>query len=256
MKIPNKETIMDNYELTQNFTDLLNDNKKNHQYKELKETKANYSDCLIIKFSVGGAQGGNCWNDNPASGYSDDIEEIRESLEENIESALKYSLNVGFLNPSEEKINTVVKMLAKEYEYGEFDNDTEYEYYGNYTTYNLYAIPLKEILSPLMNAEQKEVFDQVHTQFMQESDKSFQRSKIQKEHSAMEAALKTFDEQKAQQKSNMCKQLASIQAQLAEFDKKTYAEKTKMKKQFEELTKQLDQFEPEVVAPKKKNKKK
>lgn len=246
---------MDNTELTQFFTDLFNNNQQNHQYKGLPESKDNYSDCILVKVRTGGNSGGSCWG---GSNYNDskDQKEIISDLQQEIESTLFYSLSLAPLNLTKEALQDQAKIAAKANEYGEVSYDEEYEAYGNSSKYNFYAIPMQEVLGPLLTESQKSIFDKVHAEFMEKSNKAFQKNKIETAHTAMEEALKTFDKEKATQKSNMCKQLALIQAQLVDFDKNTYAQKTKMKKQLEDLTQQLAQFEPEIIVVQKKNKKK
>jgi hypothetical protein len=245
---------MDNYELKQILTNVFTDNKNRGNHNELKDSNKNYSDCLIIKVATGGASGGNCWNDNPARAYEKEEEDIISEIQSEIGYAVA-SFDIDDLSLSQKAIKIQVEAAAKSQIDREVGDDYENEYYGNYTSYKIYAIPLKEIFIPLLTPEQQKVFNEVNKNYMESTDKAFQVGKLSKERAQLEKTLKNFDVQKAQQKSQMLKQITNLQAALSDFDSKTYKEKSKMKKDLEDITKKIESFDMPEPSAKKKAKK-
>lgn len=244
---------MDNMELAEFFKNFLEDNKKGQSYyrKEYKDLHMDISAYIVVNVHTGGARGGNCWNDDPACPYREDRDDIIDDIKSTVLSAVQYTFEE--LGVDKKEYEFVVANLA----YNQFDADvserTEYEYYGNYTEYKLYAVPVAEIFEPLLNEEQKEVFKKVLEDFTNGTNKVFQNEKLSKSASELETRIQNFDSIKSKEKKVMLDQIKNLQKRLEDFDAKAYKEKKALKTQLEGVQNEIEKLntpEPKVKSKK------
>lgn len=249
---------MDNMQLVETFKNFLENNKSGQSYlsKEYKRLSTDISTSIVVDVRTGGASGGNCWNDDPAAAYREDREEIIDDINSSLLSAVKSILDE--LGVDKKQYEFVVSNLAYNQMDAEVTDRTEYEYYGNYTEYKLYAVTVSEIFEPLLTEDQKAIFNMVLEDFSNTSNKVFQNEKLSESVTQLEAKIKTFDAIKANEKKRMLDQMKVLEKSLENFDARTYKEKKSLKTQLESAQNELEKLnapEPVVKAKAKKIKK-
>jgi hypothetical protein len=91
---------------------------------------------LTVEWATGGYSGGNCWDDSdPQPYYTGNVEQNLHDLDKILE---KVCPTISFLQ---------YKLLCENIKYG---TRTEYEYYGNSTTYSTKSISVDDIWSFLV----------------------------------------------------------------------------------------------------------
>jgi len=103
-----------------------------HSHPKKKVVKKG-EDTIIQKTIIGEAVGGNCWNDNPAEYHAIDLNKRLDFI------YLEKIINNFCPNISYKKYRKLWENLVHE------EEETEREYYGNYTNYHIFRIDVKDL---------------------------------------------------------------------------------------------------------------
>lgn len=224
-------------ELKEKFEYFLKDNNKNNS--NFKRTKydnfeAHYPDCILLEATIGGASGGNCWGGN-ASRYNKEDYEIVSELKNELKSRLMGILDeikdLGIHNNEEMYSSYTEKVLEKQYNSEVFSYSYS-EYYGNYTEYGVFAINIPELLSPILNEEQKEIFEETLNQFTngahekkekekQERERAEIISRLKGEYETVNKKISTHEQDREDYKSQLEAKVKQAQQLLDNFTKDT-----------------------------------
>jgi hypothetical protein len=87
--------------------------------------------CLVMRYSPRGAHGGNCWNENDLTDYTNEEPDF---------IVLDKLLEVLNLDIPISKYNEILSYKREQ------DGESQMEYYGNYSEWEIHYIPLEDVL--------------------------------------------------------------------------------------------------------------
>ena len=110
------------------------------EYKDKKSKEIDrYKDTLYTRWTSGGQCGGSCWDDDGSNlrDIDGDSEPPYSYTTDTIKSMLKVAVNIND-DEFEKMLPDIEKMIHE-------NDDTNYEYYGNYTSYGYHKIRIFDL---------------------------------------------------------------------------------------------------------------
>jgi len=238
-------------ELIEKFTDFITDTQKTNEYTITHhKLRDNFIGKYITEVEIGGSSGGNCWNDDPSNAYSVDSSERADRLSENIISHFQYFLkDIGFVTD----LQVTAQRLADDMVYSPFDEYSNNEYYGNYTTYGLFSVDLRDVFKKTLDGDTYDLFEKSLASVKEVEDPLILKTELMTQKEELTQVLNAFDSSKARDKKQIKAQLDKLQKMYDEFDSNIDSQKKTLQKQFNDVEKKLDKLEnPNKGASKKK----
>lgn len=153
---------MDKTELKEIFDRFLIENEKTNRYYDnsnpYKNFDANYPDCILMEIEKGGSRGGNCWNDNPSMPFEREDYIIENDISSEITNRIRILMDELNVKLDSRLVKLSIESLARNAINKEVHETYNNEWYGNYTTQNIYAIKLGDLIRPLLTDDEDEVF--------------------------------------------------------------------------------------------------
>ena len=206
------------------FEEFLKSTKSANQYEiEAFKLRQNVSDMVLVTAYIGGSSGGNCWNSNPSVPYRKDSEEIEDDIASSIKSA--FGEVTEKLGISENVLELVAKNFAEDLRHNDLDTKTNGDYYGNYSEYAVYGVPVKEFFNKILSNSNVAILEEVLADFTSVEDKAYQNKVLREQEADLEKKLKEFDEVHTKEKQQLANQVQNLTRRLENYDTVTAKQK-------------------------------
>lgn len=212
----------------------------NHSYDiEKYSLKESYAESFLIEANIGGASGGDCWG-----GRSHDYEKDSDDIVSDISSSLSYKIMRFFSDYvmviPEDTVKDHLNNLSR-YDYIGKNSDGG-DYYGNYSEYGIYEIPMYPLMKKMLDDEHFQIFKNYFSNEKNKINSVFQKAKKEKEIKELALKIESFESKKLQEKERMkndIKQyeeiLNNLKNKLKNFESDKNKELNNLKKQMEIL---------------------
>ena len=158
--------------LTQEINNLLSviQESNNNRIKRY-ELKGNYTNIVTAVAQISEVFGGSCWSEDYHSEKDTPYKEIKPVLKNQFTRTLNpFFDNIGLSTTLLD--NYVDKFLNETKRYDNLGQYTDYEYYGNSTTYGLYGLNLDHLISETCSEEVQRIYHKELNKFKEKLPQS------------------------------------------------------------------------------------
>lgn len=203
--------------------------------------KESYSQSLLIKASIGGSSGGDCWG-----GRSSEYDISDEEIIESIASSLSYLMMRHFSDYIMVEPDVVIKEHVSNisrYDYISKKSD-DGDYYGNYREEGIYEVSLYPLVKKLLDDEYFQIFKSYLSNEKNKLDKSFTDNKIAKRIEELTAKIASFEKDKDKEMSNLKENIESYENILKSLKGKLKNFSTQKTEELSGLKNELKKIKP------------
>ena len=213
----------------------------NHSYDiEKYSLKESYAESFLVDANIGGSSGGDCWG-----GRSSEYEKDTEDIISDLSGSLEYKIMQFF----SDYVMVVPKDTIKEHLHNisRYDyigkNSDGVDYYGNYSEYAIYEIPMYPLMKKMLDDEHFQIFKSYFSNEKKKIISSFENTKKEKEIKELTVKIENFEAKKNKEKENIKNDIKKyeeilnhLKNQEKHFEKNKKNELSKLKYELKKLS--------------------
>ena len=208
--------------------------------------KSNYPLSMMISAETGGSRGGDCYG-----GYTARYDKNDDDISRDIASDIQYKLRglAHSFNLDEEKIKELSITAAENVRWS-YVGSKSYggDYYGNNTTYKMFAVDVLPILKEVMKSEDYAIIQGVASTIKSVKDSEYRSADLLKQEQDLVNKIGAFPEVKSDERDKTEKALQDAKKRVADLTEYLKTFDTKKSKEKSNLTTQLEKVRKERVA--------
>lgn len=230
---------MENEEIIQAFEDFIGDQVRNNTYTISQyNIKENLTGKVLVEARAGGSNGGNCWNNNPSVPYTEEPEDIKSEITDELVGKFNYLFDT--IGHTKMNLTNAAAGLAEQIYDNPFTDNFENEYYGNYTQRNLYLVEMETFLEKTLDSDTFELFKTALNNVKGVEDPIYLQNSLTERQQELTKQLATFDADKAKDKARIKHDLDRYQKVYDEFDGNVASIKAGLEKELKKVEKELN----------------
>lgn len=172
-----------------------------HSYDiEKFKLKESYSQSLLVKATIGGSRGGDCWG-----GRTCEYDVRDEDIIETLCSSIRYTVMNFFADYIMVEVEKTIQEHLKNYSRYDYISSMsdDYDYYGNHTEEGLYDVPVYPLIKKLLDDEHFQIFKSYLSNEKHKLDKNFVDNKTAKRITELTTKIASFESDKTKEFSNL-----------------------------------------------------